>query len=238
MSETQDTTTQENTDTTAASENSEAKQTGSDALNLSTLFAFKAGMSSYIDENGDMVAVTLLKLEPTLVTQVKTKETDGYEALQVAFTPKKSKRTAKSEANHLKKAGFEAGARHVREIRGVDVSGASVGTKIGIDGLAAGDVIKVTGRSKGKGFQGAVKRWNSACGPMSHGSGFHRQPGSAGNRTWPGRVMPGKHFPGHMGDETKTVKSQVIEVLKDENMLIVKGAIPGARNQLVKVAKV
>lgn len=230
MSETQETQ-QENTGAQEA-----AAQSGD--LGLTTLFAFKAGMSSYIDENGDMCAVTVLKLEPTMVSQVKTKEKDGYEALQVAFMPKKSKRTGKAEAAHLKPAGFEAGARRIREIRGVDTSAAQVGIKLDLSALTAGDKIKVTGKSKGKGFQGAVKRWGSACGPMTHGSGFHRQPGSAGNRTWPGRVMPGKKFPGHLGDETKTVVSKIIEVLTEENMLIVKGAIPGARNQLVKVTKV
>lgn len=227
MSETQET----QTETTQ-------EASGSTGLGLTSLYAFKAGMSSYIDDKGDMHAVTLLKLEPTVVSQIKTTEKDGYEAVQLAFLPKKAKRTGKAEAAHLKPAGFEAGAKRIKEIRGVDIAQASVGAQISLDGLVAGDKIQVTGRSKGKGFQGAIKRWGSARGPMTHGSGFHRRPGSAGNRTWPGRIMPGKKFPGHLGDENVAVTSKVLEVLKEENILIVKGAIPGARNQVVKVTKV
>ena len=240
MSDTQDTQ-QENTEVKNDSvENAEieALAAESDSLALTSVFAFKAGMSSYIDENGDMHAVTLLKMEPTVVSQVKTSENDGYEALQVAFQPKKAKRTAQAQAAHLKSAGFEAGAKFVRELRNIDVANAAVGKKLNLEAFVAGDRLKVTGTTIGKGFQGSIKRWGSSRGPMTHGSHYHRRPGSAGANTKPGRIMPGKKFPGHMGDRTKTVTSSVIDILKDENMLVVKGAIPGARNQLVKVTKV
>lgn len=244
MSDTQDTQ-QENTEVTNdtagnSAENAEIEALAkeSDSLSLTSVFAFKAGMSSYIDEKGDMHAVTLLKMEPTVVSQVKTSEKDGYAALQVAFKPKKAKRTAQSEAAHLKTAGFEAGAKFVRELRHIDMENAAVGKKLSLEAFAAGDKLKVTGTTIGKGFQGSIKRWGSSRGPMTHGSHYHRRPGSAGANTKPGRIMPGKKFPGHMGDRTKTVTSSIIDILKDENMLVVKGAIPGARNQLVKVTKV
>lgn len=215
------------------------EDTKADSLELDSLYAFKVGMTSYYDENGDAIAATLLKYEPHVVSQVKTKETDGYAAVQVAFKPKKEKRTPKSEKNHLKGAGFENGAYHVQEIRQDLPDGLAVGTKIAISSLKVGDMIHVTSRTKGRGFAGVVKRWSMAGGPETHGSGFHRHPGSIGNRTWPGRVMPGKKFPGHYGDEVVTVKNlKVVDVVPEENVIIVRGSIPGAQNSLVKLTKV
>ncbi len=222
-----------------AAENTEqTAEAASTDLALTTVYAFKAGMSSFIDENGDMQSVTLLKMEPTVVSQVKTTEKDGYEALQVAFKPKKAKRTHKAEAARLKSAGFEAGAQFIRELRGVAMDGAEVGKKLSLSAFGSGDRLKVTGTTIGKGFQGSIKRWGTHRGPMTHGSHYHRGPGSMGMCNKPGRVPRGKPVPGHMGDRTKTVTSSIIDVLTDENMLVVKGAIPGARNQLVKVTKV
>ncbi|MFN7262206.1 MAG: 50S ribosomal protein L3, partial [Pseudobdellovibrionaceae bacterium] len=118
------------------------------------------------------------------------------------------------------------------------VADAAVGVQVSIDSLKKGDVVKITGRSKGHGFAGSVKRWNFAGGPASHGSKFHRRPGSVGNRTWPGRVMPGKRFPGHYGDEAITVKNvEIVEVLQSEGVVMVKGPVPGARNSLVKLVR-
>lgn len=216
-----------------------AEGTRTDAFELATLFAFKVGMSSYYDENGEAIAATVLKYEPHFVSQLKTKEKDGYTAIQVAFSPKKEKRTSKSEKNHLKAAGFENGAYHIQEIRQDFPEGLVVGAKVAISSLKIGDMIKATSRSKGHGFAGVVKRWSMAGGPTTHGSGFHRRPGSIGNRTWPGRVMPGKKFPGHYGDETITVKNlKVVDVIPEENVIIVMGPIPGAQNSLVKLTKV
>jgi large subunit ribosomal protein L3 len=207
-------------------------------VTLNGVFAFKQGMATVFSDAGEAIPVTVLKYEPWFVSQIKTEAKDGYDAIQIASSPKKLKNSNKSEIGHFKKAGFETGAKFVREIRQEVPAGAVLGTKISIESLKKGDVVKVTGQSKGRGFQGSQRRWNFAGGPASHGSKFHRRPGSSGNRTWPGRVMPGKKFPGHWGDETVTVKSvKVIDVIPSEGVLIVKGPVPGARNSLIRLVK-
>lgn len=206
-------------------------------VKLRGLFLKKVGMTSVYGDAGQMIPVTVLKMDPWVVTQLKTTEKDGYQAVQVASGSKRATRTSDAERGHLKKAGFENGAHFVREIR-QDVGGVTVGSRVALDSLAKGDVVKVTSVSKGKGFQGSVRRHNFAGGPASHGSKFHRQPGSSGNRTWPGRVMPGKRFPGHLGAETVTLNNvQVVDVVPEENVILVKGPVPGARNTLVKIVK-
>ncbi len=208
-------------------------------IKLNGLFAKKVGMTSVFNENGVRIPVTVLKYETWVVSQVKTEEKDGYSALQVASEPARATRTNLSEAGHLKAAGFKNGAQHIQEIR-VDVpEGAQAGSQISIESLAKGDVVKITSRSKGRGFAGVLKRFNFAGGPASHGSKFHRQPGSSGNRTWPGRVMPGKKFPGHLGDDVVSVKNvEIIDVLTQEQVILVKGPVPGSRNTLVRLLKV
>src|SRR5262245_43260311 len=151
---------------------------------------------SAVFEEGERIPVTVLKYEPMVVAQVKTVETDGYEATQLAFVPDRASQTNGATKTRLSKAGFENGAMFVREMRGKTPEGAAVGTKIALDSLKKGDTVKITGLSRGRGFQGPVRRWNFNGGPASHGSGFHRKPGSVGNRTWPGRVMPGKRMAG------------------------------------------
>lgn len=208
-------------------------------VELNSLYAFKVGMSSYYDDNGEMQAATLLRYEPMVVSQIKSKEKDGYSALQVAFCPKRAKRTSKAEKNHLKATGFENGAYFVRELRITIPEGVTLGSRVSIGSLKVGDEIKVTGTSKGKGFMGVIRRWNAHGGPGSHGAGFHRSPGSSGNRTWPGRVMPGKKFPGHLGDETVTVKNlSILDVVPEENVIVVRGSVPGAANSLIQLTKV
>ncbi|XGC82502.1 50S ribosomal protein L3 [Bdellovibrio bacteriovorus] len=195
-------------------------------------------MATIYNEQGEAIPVTVLRYEPWFVSQIKTNEADGYEAIQVACQPKKAKNSNKAEKGHLEKAGFENGAQFVKELRQAIPEGVAVGAQISIDSLAKGDVVKITSKSKGKGFAGSVKRWNFAGGPASHGSKFHRRPGSSGNRTWPGRVMPGKKFPGHLGAENVTVRNvEIVQVLADENVLMVKGPVPGARNTLVKLVR-
>ena len=208
-------------------------------VKLNGVFAYKLGMSQVFGDNGEAIPVTVLKMDTWVVSQVKTKEKDGYDAIQVAGHAKKAVNTSKAEKGHLKKAGFENGAHHIAEFRqGTLPADAIVGARISIDSLAKGDVVRITSRSKGKGFHGSVRRWGFAGGPASHGSKFHRQPGSSGNRTWPGRVMPGKKFPGHVGDETVTVRNvKIIQVLAEEGVILVKGPVPGARNTLVKLVK-
>jgi large subunit ribosomal protein L3 len=220
------------------SENNQAAEAAQDGLKLNGLLAFKEGMATVYNEQGEAVPVTVLRYEPLVVTQIKTKEKDGYSAIQVGCIPKKAKNSSKSEAGHFKKAGLETGCQVVREIRQEIPEGTQLGSKISIDSLKKGDVIRVTGVSKGHGFTGVMKRWNFAGGPGAHGSKFHRRPGSVGNRTWPGRVMPGKKFPGHYGDETVTVKSVlVVDVLPGEGVVMVKGPVPGARNSLVQMVR-
>ncbi|MBX2995861.1 MAG: 50S ribosomal protein L3 [Bdellovibrionaceae bacterium] len=207
-------------------------------LKLAGLYAFKEGMATVYNDQGEAVPVTILRYEPWFVSQIKTEQTDGYTALQVACRPRKAKNTNKAEKTHLAGAGFENGAQFVREIRQEIPADAKVGARVSIESLTKGDEIRITGRSKGRGFQGSVRRWNFAGGPASHGSKFHRRPGSSGNRTWPGRVMPGKKFPGHWGDETVTVKNVVVvDVLPAEGVVMVKGPVPGARNSLVKLVR-
>lgn len=211
---------------------------GAAGVKLRGLFLKKVGMTSVYGEAGEMIPVTVLKMEPWVVTQLKTAEKDGYKAVQVASGAKRASRSTDAERGHLSKAGFENGAYFVREVRQEYGDEIKVGSQVSIDSLGKGDVVKITSTSKGKGFQGSVRRHNFAGGPAAHGSKFHRQPGSSGNRTWPGRVMPGKKFPGHLGAETVTISNvKVVDVVHEENVILVKGPVPGARHSLVKLVK-
>lgn len=207
-------------------------------IKLNGLYAFKEGMATIYNAQGEAVPVTVLRYEPWFVSQVKTNENDGYEAVQIACQPKKAKNGNAAQKGHLAKAGFENGARLVKEIRQAVEGDVAVGAQLSIESLNIGDIVRVTAKSKGRGFTSSIKRWNHAGGPATHGSKFHRRPGSSGNRTWPGRVMPGKKFPGHWGDETVTVKNvEVVQVIASENVVMVRGPVPGARNGLVKLVK-
>ena len=221
------------------SETNDSKKSTSeitDAVQLKGVFAFKEGMSSVFNDKGEAIPVTVLRYEPWVVVRNKTSEKDGYDSVQIACRPLKAKNSKKSLKSALKPAGFENGAALVREIRG-KVEAPS-GALVDIDSLKKGDLVSVTGITKGHGFCGSQRRWNFAGGPAAHGSKFHRRPGSSGNRTWPGRVMPGKKFPGHYGVEKNTRKNvEVIEVLKDENVIFIKGPAPGSRNSLIQLVK-
>ena len=220
------------------SEQNNETAAGATGVKLEALYAFKEGMATVYDDKGEAIPVTVLRYEPFKISQIKTVENDGYEAVQVAGSTEKLKNTDKSQMGHLKAAGFDSGAKVIREVRQKVPAGATVGSVVSIESLAKGDIVKITSRSKGKGFQGSIRRWNFAGGPATHGSKFHRRPGSSGNRTWPGRVMPGKKFPGHLGDETVTVKNVVVvDVLVNDGVLIVKGPVPGSKNSLVRLVK-
>ncbi|MBX7231521.1 MAG: 50S ribosomal protein L3 [Bdellovibrionales bacterium] len=209
------------------------------AVKLSGGFASKIGMSTVFNDKGEAVPVTVLKFDAWTVTQIKTKEKDGYSAIQLASTPKKAVRSNKASVGHLKKSGFEHSAAQVREMRQELPEGVEIGQRTDMAAFKKGDFVKVTGVSRGRGFSGVVRRWNFAGGPASHGSGFHRKPGSVGNRTWPGRVMAGKRMAGRYGGETVTVKNlEIVDVLLEESVLLIKGAVPGHRNSLVKLMKV
>ena len=231
-----ETTEETKTEETAAPTEKVAKATG---MELNGLYAFKVGMSAVFEE-GERIPVTVLKYEPMVVSQVKTKATDGYEALQVAFVPDRASQTNNAAKTSMAKAGFENGAQFVREFRMDKMpEGAAAGTKIALETLKKGDMVKVTGLSRGRGFQGPVRRWNFAGGPATHGSGFHRKPGSVGNRTWPGRVMPGKRMAGQWGDETITIRGlKIVEIIPEENVVLIRGSVPGARNSLLRLTKV
>jgi large subunit ribosomal protein L3 len=219
-------------------ETQNTEQAPSGAIQLEGLFAFKVGMSAVFEE-GERIPVTVLKYEPMVVSQVKTAGSDGYESVQVAFKADRASQTNGATKTALGKAGFENGAKFRREIRLEKAEGMTVGTKIGIDSLKKGDIVKVTGASRGRGFQGPVRRWNFNGGPASHGSGFHRKPGSVGNRTWPGRVMPGKRMAGQWGNESVSIRNlKIVDIIPEENVVLVRGSVPGARNSLVRLTKV
>ena len=221
------------------SENDKKNQeTSGEGLKLNGLYVFKVGMSSVYSESGEAIPVTVLKYEPMVVSQVKTQEKDGYQSLQLACRSQKASRSSKADKGHFSASGFENGAFLAREIRQDIPQDAKVGQKVSIESLVKGDRVKLTSKSKGRGFAGVMKRWDFAGGPASHGSGFHRRPGSIGNRTWPGRVKPGMRMSGHFGDETVTIHNvEVVEVLPSENVVMVKGGVPGARNSLVRLIK-
>lgn len=214
------------------------ESTSSSEAKLSGLFATKLGMSTVYGESGEAIPVTLLKFEPWFVTQVKTKEKDGYAALQLASGPRKAKNASKAETTRFKAAGFENGAMLVRELRQEVPAGVSVGQKLSLESLVKGDLVKLTARSKGKGFQGVIKRHGHHGGPAAHGSKFHRRPGSMGCRTWPGRVKPGRALPGQTGDRNITLKNvKIVDVILSENVVLVKGPVPGAYNSIVRITK-
>lgn len=199
------------------------------------ILAKKIGMTQIFDENGRVVPVTVLEAGPIFVTQVKTIENDGYEAIQVGYVDKKDKHTNKPEKGHFDKAGV-APKRVVREFRLEGAAGYTVGAEIKADVFASGDKIDVTGVSKGKGFQGAIKRHGQSRGPMAHGSKYHRAVGSMGAATSPGRVFKGKKLPGHMGHVKVTIQNlEIVRVDADKNLLLVKGAVPGTKGTVLTI---
>ena len=199
------------------------------------ILATKVGMTQIFDENGALVPVTVLQAGPCVVTQVKTVGNDGYEAVQVGFVDKREKLVNKPVKGHFDKAGVSY-KRYVRELKLENAGEYSVKDEIKADVFAAGDRIDATAISKGKGFQGAIKRHGQHRGPMAHGSKFHRHQGSNGSATTPGRVFKGKGMPGHMGHVQVTVKNlTVVRVDAENNLILVKGAVPGPKKSLVTV---
>ena len=196
------------------------------------ILGIKRGMTQVFGKNGKLVPVTVIEVEPNIVSQIKTKANDGYDAIQLASVEKKERRSNKPETGHLKKANTTP-KRFLKELRGVDVSNYSLGQTIEANIFTEGEVVDVTGTSKGKGTQGVIKRWNQSRGPMGHGSQYHRGVGSLGTML-PMRVLPGKKMPGRMGGEQVTVQNlEIISVDLENNCLLVKGNVPGAKNSLV-----
>ena len=199
------------------------------------ILATKVGMTQIFNENGALVPVTVLQAGPCVVTQVKTAENDGYKAVQVGFVDKREKLVNKPQKGHFDKAGVSY-KRYVREFKFENAEEYSVKDEIKADIFAAGDKIDATAISKGKGFQGAIKRYGQHRGPMAHGSKFHRHQGSNGSATTPGRVFKGKGMPGHMGSKQITVQNlEVVKVDADNNLILVKGAVPGPKKSLVTI---
>lgn len=189
----------------------------------------KAGMTRIFTEDGASVPVTVIEVEPNRVTQVKTADTDGYSAIQVTSGARKASRVNKAEAGHFAKAGTEAG-RGLWEFRLSDGEEVQVGDQLTVERFEAGQKVDVTGESKGKGFQGAIKRWNFTMQDATHGNSLsHRAPGSIGQCQTPGRVWKGKKMAGHMGAERVTIQTlEVVQIDAERNLLMIKGAVPGA----------
>jgi large subunit ribosomal protein L3 len=192
----------------------------------------KLGMTQLFDDNGNRIAVTVVQAGPCPVTQVRTRETDGYEAVQLAFEDCKDKSLTKAELGHLTKAGLKHGKKHLVEFRGE--TDLHVGDTVTVEAFSDGQPVTVSGVSKGKGFQGTIKRHKFHRGPESHGSHNVRQPGSIGASAYPSRVFKGKRMSGHMGARTVTqLGLRVVARDEENNLLLIKGAVPGARNSVV-----
>jgi len=204
------------------------------------ILARKIGMTQVFAENGELVPVTVLHAGPCVVVQKKTMENDGYSAVQVGFLPARQNVRGNYYINRPKKGHFDkvkvTPRKYLREFRLEDAESYEIGAEIKADVFSPGDKVDVTGVSKGKGFQGAIKRHGQGRGPMSHGSKYHRGLGSLGAGTSPGRVMKGKRMPGHMGHKQVTVQNlTIVRADADKNLILVKGAVPGPRGTLVSI---
>ncbi|MCG8526317.1 MAG: 50S ribosomal protein L3 [Opitutales bacterium] len=203
-------------------------------MNVS-LLGKKIGMTQVFGDDNRLYPVTVVQVGPCPITQIKTVEKDGYNAVQIGYGEQKESRLSKAELGHLK--GSKAGAlSHLKEFRVDDVSEFNLGDVLTVESFKEGDKIDIIGTTKGRGFQGVVKRYNFAGGPASHGSMFHRRGGSYGMCQWPGHVIKGKKMPGHMGTVQRTVQNlQVVKVIPEKNLLLIKGSMPGFNGALVTV---
>ena len=203
---------------------------------ISEILGKKLGMTQVYDAQNVLVPVSVVQAGPCSVVQIKTVETDGYHAVQLGFAEKKVKNTAGGELGHAKKAGLESAPRVLAEVRLNSAATVKVGDLVNCTSFSEGQLVDVIGITKGKGFQGVVKRFRVAGGPATHGSMFHRRIGSVGMRQTPGRVWKNQSMPGHMGSEKRTVQNlRVVKVIADKNLILVKGAIPGANGDDVIV---
>ena len=202
------------------------------------LFVKKLGMTRYFLDEGRSFPVTILKTVPCVVVQKKTKEKDGYEAIQVGFEEQKERRVNKPLRGHFMAAG-ERCFKHLREIRVEDASGFELGQEVRGDEFQIGDTVHVKGKSKGRGFSGVIKRWGFSGGKETHGCRSHRVPGSIGASATPGRVYKGRKLPGRMGFQQTTVKNlKILDVRPDLDVIALKGAVPGSRNSIIEITKV
>lgn len=195
----------------------------------------KVGMTQFFTESGELVPVTVIEAQANVVLQVKTLENDGYEAVQLGFDDKREVLANKPEQGHVAKAETTP-KRFIREFKDVELGEYEVGSEVKVDIFQEGDIVDVTGTSKGKGFQGAIKRYGQQRGPMSHGSHYHRAAGSMGTASDASKVFKGKNLPGQMGGNTVTIQNlEIVKVMADKNVILVKGNVPGAKKSLVEI---
>ncbi len=195
----------------------------------------KIGMTQIFDETGKVIPVTAIEAGPCVIAQIKTVETDGYDAVQLGFGDVKESKVNKPVKGHYAKASIVP-KKHLREFRLDSLEGLKVGDELKADVFAVGDSVDIQGTSKGKGFQGVIKRHGQSRGPMGHGSMYHRRPGSMGPTSTPGRVFKGKKLPGHMGRQTVTIQNlDVVAVDLDKNVILVKGSVPGVKGAILKI---
>ena len=207
-------------------------------VSLPAFYGIKAGMTRIFDQNGNHVPVTVVKLIPNVISQVKTAEKDGYTAYQVAYNEKRESLITSPAKGHLKKANIAQAFSELSEIPVDEVSADALGKEASLDQFPVATYVDVTGPSKGKGFAGVMKRYNVQGGPAAHGSHFHRRPGSIGCRATPARVFANKKMPGHLGVETSTVQNiQVVEVNLEAGYMLIRGSLPGSKNGFVKITK-
>jgi len=198
------------------------------------LLGRKVGMTQIFDETGRAIPVTVIEAGPCTVVQVKSKDADGYDSVQLGFGEVNEKKLIKPKKGHFAKAKLTP-KKHLREFRLEEIS-YNVGDEIKADIFAKGETVDVTGTTKGKGFQGVIKRHGQSRGPMGHGSMYHRRPGSMGSTSTPGRVFKGKKLPGHMGVETVTIQNlEIVNVDLDKNVILVKGSVPGNKGAILKI---
>ena len=194
----------------------------------------KIGMTQIFDENGKVIPVTAIEAGPCTVVQIKTTDSDGYQAVKLGFGEVKENKLTKPKKGEFKKANVTP-KKHLREFRLEEIT-CNVGDEIKADVFTAGETVDITGTSKGKGFQGVIKRHGQSRGPMGHGSMYHRRPGSMGSTSTPGRVFKGKKLPGHMGRVTITIQNlDVVRVDMDKNVILLKGSVPGAKGSILKI---
>jgi large subunit ribosomal protein L3 len=199
------------------------------------LLGNKIGMTQIFDESGNIIPVTILKVGPCIVTQVKTKEKDGYSAIQVGYTNVSNKSLTQPELGHLQKSNIQA-LKYLKEFRVTNEMEFEVGQVLNVDLLSSGQLVNIKGKTIGKGFTGLQKRHNFARGPMTHGSKNHRAPGSIGMGTTPGRVLPRKKMSGQLGNKITTIKKlTIIQANSKENILVIKGSVPGKPGNLLSI---
>jgi len=199
------------------------------------LLGNKIGMTQIFDEAGNIIPVTILKVGPCIVTQIKTKSKDGYDSIQIGYGSVSSKSLTQPELGHLQKSNIQP-LKYLKEFQINENCDLKLGQVLNVDSFVAGQLVNIQGKSIGKGFSGLQKRYNFARGPMTHGSKNHRAPGSIGMGTTPGRVLPGKKMAGQLGNKMTTIqKLKVIQINSDENILVVKGSVPGKPGNLLSI---